>query len=234
MRATMEKNTVSGGLERATSRTDMDAVGAEIYRNVVAGCHFCLGVVTLEKSLFGKSLKYRLNQEFATPGAADFIRRKFKTGTLDALFSSGPGLEVVNQLGLYRVKSPEYGLPVNSIVGLFQGPKPEHRGVVVFGGERLEGRLESKIDALEKVLGGDGSIRTARGGVVPAGPGLNKLLEELKTINPKRLFDHELNKLAELVNHLEEHKDQIPKPFRPRYTLLHEYVLKKRLGRRGE
>ena len=222
-----------GGVVRSTARSDMDALALEIFRRVVSGCPFCLGVVSLEKSLFGKSLKYRLNQESSVPGVADYIRRKFKVGDLAALFKGAPELESIGKYQLIRVKSNNFGLPVNCLVALIEGKGSDARAIVVFGGERLEGRLEGKLDILDSLLASDGAIRTARGGVVSAGPELSKLVNELKKINPKRLFDHDLATLAELVNHLEGHKDDIPKPLRPRYALLHEYILKKRLGRRG-
>jgi len=212
-----------------TNSADIDSVAGEIYRRVVDNCLFCLGVVSTEKGMLGQGVKYRMNQEFSAPAAVDYVRRKLKPAQFGNLFGGISGMAQIRGMNLYRVQNPDSGLPVNSVIALIEGANSNARAIVIFGGERLEGKLESKLSILESVLGKNESVRQAE--VQKAqGPSLQELLTELKSINPKRLFDYELNVLSKLVHELEQHKDSIPKPFRPKYSALNSFLLKRQLG----
>ena len=56
-----------------------------------------------------------------------------------------------------------------------------------------------------------------------------ELIEMLEEINLKRLSDYELSRLAEIINGLEETRNQLPPNLRPKFGAIHQYLMSKRL-----
>lgn len=211
-----------------THRKDWDAVIDELYASVISGAQFGIGVVAKHKGLLGTSLKLRLNHRFPNAQVPQYIRKRFQAGKLDRLFQSEAGLER-DSAGVYKVVGEDLGLPRNCLLYLFANPADKNlRGVIVFGGERLEGQLERRLEAASEVLVGTGRS-SARGGLALDNP--EQLEAALAKINVKRLFDYDMDLLARIVNGLEESKEELPKHLKPVFKSISDYILKHRLKR---
>ena len=57
-------------------------------------------------------------------------------------------------------------------------------------------------------------------------------MESLSKINPKRMFEYDLELLARIVNGLEETKEDLPKHLMPIFKSVSDYILKRQLKRR--
>ena len=247
------------GVVRRTQCADMETLSRIIYTRVVSGCNFAIGVVVLEKSLFSKRLNFLLNQEFSLPMVVDYVIRRLKPTHLEKMFRGEPGLIFEKQYCLHRVKSADYGLPINTLVALIAGPSQRHRMLVFFGGDRVEeradiiveegagespessseetpeapfeDRLKERSDAMNDALQGNFEEVPDEIADRLEKQEIRSLLERLMAIHPKRLFDYETDSLATLMNELEDYKEAIPIPLRPRYTKINQYLFKQRFSR---
>jgi hypothetical protein len=211
-----------------TMRRDWDDLVTELFARVISGAPFGIGVASKSKGFMGATLKLRLNQKFANRAVIEFIRKNFQSKRLDQLFS-GTGLSPDPRAKLFRVSGEDTGLPKNCLVYPFENPNDSNfRGIIMFGGERLEGQLERRLEAASGILNGlpGGSKSTPLGM-----ENHDQLLERLSKINVKRLFEYDLEILSRIVNHLEETKDDLPKNLKPIFRSVSEYILKKRLKR---
>ena len=158
-----------------------------------------------------------------------FIRKHFQTPQLDRLFQGAQGLER-DASGTYKVVAGDLGLPKNCLLYAFENPADKNlRGVILFGGERMEGQLEKRLQAASDILQGSG--RSSPLGGLPL-DNHDQLVEALGKLNVKRLFDYDVELLARIVNGLEETKEELPKHLKPVFKSASDYILKRRLKRR--
>jgi hypothetical protein len=221
----------SAGSARANSthRKDWDALVDELYASVITGVPFSVGIAVKHKGFLGSSIKLRLNQRFPNMQITGFVRKHFQVAQLDRLFAGDPGLER-DGTGTYKVTGGDLGLPKNCLVYAFENPADANlRGVILFGGERLEGQLEKRLQTAAQILSGTG--RSAPGGGLPL-ESREQLMEALGKINVKRLFEYDMDRLARIVNGLEETKEDLPKHLKPIFKSASDYILKRRLKRR--
>lgn len=220
----------SSSTTHTTSRQDWEQAVVDLYARVVDGVPFGIAVVAKEKTLLGHTLRYRLNPRFPHQAVGDYIRRRFNSGAFDRLFQSDEGLEPAPVKGLYKVTGDKVGLPRNCLVGRIEGTgHPQHQAVVVFGGERLEGQLERRLQVMGEVLAGTGGgVGRGESAVLDTH---EKLLGALSNVNVKRLYDYDLDLLSRIVNGLEEGKEDLPKELKPKFKSVSDYILKRRLKR---
>jgi hypothetical protein len=229
--AAMVTSVSSAGSIRAqsTQRTDWDSLVDELYVSVISGAPFGVGVAAKHKGLLGTSLKLRLNQRFSNQQVPLFIRKRFQMAQLDRLFQGPPGLER-DSSGAYKVVGDDLGLPRNCLLYCFENASDKNlRGVLLFGGERLEGQLEKRLQAAEGILQGTGRSSPLGGLAVES---REQLMEALGKLNVKRLFEVDMERLARIVNGLEETKEDLPKHLKPIFKSASDYILKHRLKRR--
>ena len=214
-----------------TNRTDWDALVMELYTNVISGVPFGIGIASKQKGLLGASLKLQLNQNFPIPPVTAYISKNFNVAKLDRIFQSAQGLEWDSRHGLYKVAGDvkNMGLPRNTLVYPFENPSYKNmRAVLIFGGERLEGRLESQLQGAAEILRVV-PRSSPRGGLTLE---RERLVEALNKIDPKRMFVYDLDLLARIVNGLEETKEDLPKHLKPIFKYVSYYFLKWELKRR--
>ena len=202
----------------------------ELYINVISGASFGIGIAAKQKGLLGASLKLRLNQNFPSPQVTAYIRKNFKLAKLDRIFQSAQGLERDSRHDLYKVTGADMGLPRNSLVFPFENPSDKNmRAILIFGGERMEGRMENQLRGAVEIL--QGAPRSSpRGGLTLESR--ERLVESLSKINTKRMFEYDLELLARIVNGLEETKEDLPKHLMPIFKSVSDYILKRQLKRR--
>jgi len=209
-----------------TQRKDWDALVDELFASVITGAPFAVGIAVKHKGFLGSSLKLRLNQRFPNMQIVQFIRKHFQTAQLDRLFQSDPGLER-DASGTYKVVGGDLGLPKNCLLYAFENPADKNlRGVILFGGERMEGQLEKRLQSAGEILTGTG--RSSPLGGLPL-DNHEQLVEALSKLNVKRLFDYDVERLARIVNGLEESKEELPKHLKPIFKSVSDYILKRRL-----
>ena len=208
----------------------------ELYTNVISDVPFGIGTAAKQKSLLGASLELRLNENFPIPPVTAYIRKNFNVAKLDRIFQSAQGLEWDSRHDLYKVAGDvkDMGLPRNTLVYPFENPSYKNmRAVLIFGGKRLESGLES---GLESRLQGTAEIlrvapRSSPRGGLPL-ESRERLVESLSKIDPKRMFEYDLELLARIVNGLEETKEDLPTHLKPIFKLVSYYFLKWQLKRR--
>jgi hypothetical protein len=215
----------------STDRPDWDAVITQLYSRVVEGAPYALGVVARQKGLLGLSLRPRLNKNAGNQAAVDYIRGRFRDAEFDRVFQADEGLAQDDQSGLFKVTGEGLGLPRNSLIARVESSADEElKAVVIFGGERLEGQLQRRLQVLAEVLGqGPGSGGSQVVGA-PLGPEeREKLLAALADLNVRRLSDYDPDLLARIINGLEEGREALPKELKPKYKAAGDYLLRKRL-----
>lgn len=211
---------------KTTSRKDWDSLVDELYASVISGAPFGIGIATKHRGLLGSSIKLRLNQRFPQPKVAQFIRQRFQAPQLDRVFQSGAGLEY-ESAGMYKVVGDDVGLPRNCLLVCFaNAADPSLRGVMMFGGQRLEGQLEKRLEAASGVLRSTGRSSPFGGLTLES---RDDLLTALNRINVKRLFDYDMEVLARIVNGLEHTKDELPKQIKPIFKAVSDYIIKHRV-----
>jgi hypothetical protein len=215
---------------RTTTRSDWDALTREIFARVIHGCRFAIGVVARQDGAGGE-LGYRLNQEYPNPDLIGFVHKNLGPETFAAFFPARHGLRLDKRRGLLVVADERLGLPKGTIVcPVAHAFESGREALVLFGGERLEGQLEDRLVTLEAVLAGDhatGPKAAARGKADERRRA--ELLEALQKMDTKRLYEQDLAYLADLVNALDEIKDDLPLPLKSKYGAVTKYLLKKRL-----
>lgn len=223
-----KSSAAAAGVE-TTRRQDWDTLVEELFTSVIAGAPFAIGIATKHKGFLGSSIKLRLNQRFPKPEVAHFIRKRFQATQLDRVFQTAEGLES-DRTGMYKVVGDDLGLPRNCLVVRFaNSDDPNLRGVILFGGERLEGQLEKRLEAASTVLQGP-SRSSPLGGL--ALERREDLVNALGRLNPKRLYEHDLELLARIVNGLEHTKDDLPKQLKPIFKAASDYIIKHRMANR--
>lgn len=214
---------------RITTRTDWDMLNREIFARVIEGGKFCVGIVSAGDGAPGQ-LKFRMNQDFPAKNVTEYIRAQFKPPQFESIMTSRAGMAVDGKFGLFKVASDKLGLPMKSMVmPVTSTVDPKLKSLLLFGGEFLDTQMAARLDALDKVLGrGERSANDQRMG--KGGRTRGELIEMLAKINVKRLFDYELDKIAEIANGLEETRDQLPPNLRPKFGAIHQYLMSKRLN----
>ena len=225
----------TGGLPiRTTARSDWEKFVPELFNRVIVGCRFGIGVVSVDKGLFSRSLKFMINQDFPESGIDAYVRKNLTLDHVDMFFQGGGGTSIDSQNRLVKITGPGMGLPMNSLIAPIENrANRKLRTIVIFGGSRLEGQLEARIASLDEFLGRDGAPAASG----PAGktgglPSFGELTEQIKKINTRRLFDYDLSELARLANQMEEHRNALPPTLKPVYMKISKYVLEKRLKKR--
>jgi hypothetical protein len=217
-----------GPAVHATQRSDWDDLVNELYTGVIAGCPFGIGLATKQKGLLGASIRLRLNQNFPSPAITSFVKRNFRVANLDQIFQSDQGLEHDARNNTLKITGESMGLPRNSLVYRIANPKDAIlRALLIFGGERLEGQLERRLQAAATILE---KTAAERGGLPPLDTP-EQMEAALAKINVKRLFDYDMDMLARMVNGLEEHKEDLPKHLKPLFKSVSDYIIKKRVRR---
>ena len=213
----------------ATQRKDWDSLIDEMYAQVISGANFGIGVATKHKGLLSTSMKLRLNQRFPNAQMPTFIRKQFQVPQLDRLFQSEQGLDA-DASGAQKVVGDDLGLPRNALVWRFENPADANlRGVLLFGGERMAGQLEKRLQAAEEILSGTG--KSSPHGGIPL-ESRDDLMAALAKLSPKRLYEYDMDMMARIVNGLEETKEELPKHLKPIFRSVSEYILTRRLKRR--
>ena len=206
-----------------TARTDWGDVVAEVFSRLIGKVPFGLGVVAREKTLLGASIRYRINPSFSAPKVAEFVRKSLTEKNFDNLFNNDQGLSDAGSPGLYKVTGDGTGLPKNSlIVRLASTADARFRAVVIFGGERLEGQLESRLKHLGDILSGAKKSDAAS---------TESLIANLKNVNIKRLFDYELSTLKAIANGLDHEINNLPRELRPKIKAINDYIMSKQIKR---
>lgn len=218
----METGTVNS---TQTTRADWDALIDELFANVIAGTSFGIGIASHSKSFLGSTLKVRTNQRFPQVQIPSYIRKNFGSKQLERLFASDEGLERHGGGNVLKVVGDNIGLPKNTLLMRFSNPQIKHGlGVILFGGERLEGHLERKAQTASDILSGTIAPRNS-----PLGrEDPDEYIERLAKINVKRMFEYDIELLSRLVNALEEEKENLPKNLKPVYKSVSDYILKKK------
>lgn len=208
-----------------TDREDWDALIDELFGNVIAGTTFGIGIAAKSKGFLGSTLKVRTNQRYRQPQIPDYIRKNFGAKQLERLFASDEGLERQGLPNLYKVLADGLKLPKNTLIYRFNNPALQQgQGVILFGGERLEGHLERKIQTASDLISGRKKPKDSPLGRVDH----DELQERLAKLNVKRLFEYDADLLSRLVNGLEEVKNELPKKLKPIYKSVSDYILKKK------
>lgn len=224
---------ISNGSSRSgafsTQRKDWENMVVELFSRVVDGVPFGIGVVAKEKTLLGSTLRYRMNNGFPNKSISVFIRKNFSGAALDKMFQSDQGLDRGPVSGVYRVVGDKMGLPKNCLVVRVENPEDKNqRAVAVFGGERMAGHLERRMEGLGGIISGAGASKQGVGGSLESA---DQLLKALTKLNVKRLFDYDLSLLSRIVNGLEEIKEDLPRDLKPKFKAASDYVIKKRVKR---
>ena len=206
-----------------TKRKDWDAVITDIYSRMVGKAPFALGIVAREKTLLGASVRYRFNPNFSMPKAGEFIRKALTDKTLDGIFQSDQGLSSGGTPGLYKVTGDGLPLPKNSlIIRVLNTADDRFRAVVIFGGERMEGQLETRMKSLGDILSG---------AKLKPEDDPEFMINQLKKINVKRLFDYDMATLTKIANALEHDKNSLPLELKPKMKAVLDHIMKKQLKR---
>jgi len=231
-RVSSDLDLIAGGKVRRTSFTNMETLSKILYARVISGCHFAIGAVALDQGLFSKQLNFFFNYDFPLPMAVDYVQLRFTPAHLEKMFRGEGILEYDHRYHLHRVRDTDFGLPLNTLVAMIQGPRVRHRMLVLFGTGRDEEKLAPQLDAiheaLEKSLQEEYDIIEEK---VDRNE-INTLLKRLVAIHPKQLVDHDLHELSALINQLDDYKESIPIPLRPRYTMVSQHVMKQRFGKK--
>ncbi len=215
---------------RSTDRSDWEFLNREIYGRVVSGAKFCMGVISSGEISDG-GLKYRMNQDFPNREVRDFVRLKFLPDHFAKIFVSGGAKYDLPKHGLVKIGDSKLGLPVNTLIApVTSSFDPKLKVLVIFGGQFVDNQMAARIDELEAIL----DKPDLRPGARPVGHGKgaksrDDLVAMLEKVNVKRLFEHDLGELSQIVNGLEDFKDKLPSKLKPRYWAVGQYVLKQRL-----
>ncbi len=215
-----------------TNRTDWEALVVELYTNAISDVPFGIGIASKQKGLLGASLELRLNENFPIPPVTAYIRKNFNVAKLDRIFQSAQGLERDSRHNLYKVVGDvkNMGLPRDTLVYPLENPSYKNmRAVLIFGGKRLESGLESRLQGAAEILR-VAPPSSPRGGLPLESR--ERLVESLSKIDPKRMFEYDLELLARIVNGLEETKEDLPKHLKPIFKYVSYYFLKWELKRR--
>lgn len=228
LKGLFQRSEITRPPRRTTSRRDWDLLNREIFARVIEGGKFCVGLVSAGDAEPGQ-LKYRMSQDFPNGKAIDYIRAQFMPAQFDSIMSSRGGLAVNSKYGLFKVSSDKLGLPLNSMVmPVTSTADPKLKSLLIFGGEFLDHQMAARLKALDNVLGrGEKSAADRKMG--PSGRTQRELIGELEGINIKRLFDYDINTLAEIANGLDEVKGQLSRDLKPKYGAVQQYLMKKRL-----
>ena len=214
---------------RITNRTDWESLNREIFTRVVEGGKFCVGVVSAGDAEPGQ-LKYRMSQEFPNGKVIEFIRSQFKPAQFDQIMTSRSGLAVNGKYGLFKVTSDTLGLPLNCMVmPVTSTANPKLKSLLIFGGEFLDTQMAARLQALDGLLGRTEKAPSDRK-MGASGRTQRELIAMLEEINIKRLFEYEIDALAEIANGLEEVRGQLSQNLRPKYGAVQQYLMKKRLS----
>ena len=206
-----------------TARTDWGDVIAEVFSRLIGKAPFGLGVVAREKTLLGASIRYRVNPAFSAQKVADFVRKSLTEKNFDVLFTNNQGLSEAGSPGLFKVSADGMGLPKNSlIIRVASTADSRFRAVVIFGGERLEGQLESRLKHLDDIL--SGAKKSDANSV-------ETLVASLQKVNVKRLYDYDLNQLKTIANGLDHEINNLPKELRPKIKAINDYIMSKQIKR---
>jgi len=207
-----------------TSRKDWDDLIVELYTGVVAGTPFGIGVVAPVKGLLGASMKLRLNLTFPSQQVVNFIRKNFNQKRFEKVFHNDAGLTPDSISGVMKITSDDTGLPRNCLIMRFENESDRTlRGMILFGGERMEGQLEKRVERARNILAGKGAK-----GTLPT-TDVGALMGKLDKLNTKRISEHSIEELSSIVNGLQEHRDSMSKDQKNRFKIASDYILKRRL-----
>ena len=213
---------------RTTGRSDWERLNREIFARVVDGGRFCIGIVSSGETPSGE-LTYRMHQGFPGKEASDYIRMRFQPAHFNAVMSSRAGLAHIAKYRLFKVVSDQLCLPVNTMLcPISSNANPKLRSLLIFGGEFIDHQMTTRLEALDGLLNRPEHRAEDR----PSGLGgktRGELMAMLDDLNVKRLFDYNLDELAEIANGLDETKAQLSKRMKPKFWAVNQYVMTKRL-----
>ncbi len=147
----------------------------------------------------------------------------------------GLGLGLDGRLGLLVVTDSEAGLPAKTLIcPIVHRDNPGMRALVLFGGERMGGQLEARLEILEGILEGGPAegAPPARGRSEEQSEEQGRreqYMEALTKMDMERLPSQDFAFLAELVNELDEYKEELPRHLKPKYGTLSRFVVNRRL-----
>ena len=229
LKGIFQRNEITRPPRRTTSRKDWDLLNREIFSRVIEGGKFCVGVVSSGDAEPGQ-LKYRMSQDFPSRKAIEYIRAQFKSEQFNSIMTTRSGLALNSKYGLFKVASDKLGLPLNSMVmPVTSAVDPNLKSLLIFGGEFLDHQMAARLQTLDNLLG-RGEKAAADRKLGAGGRTQRELIEKLEGINITRLFDCDINTLAEIANGLEEVKGQLSQNLKPKYGAVHQYLMKKRLN----
>ncbi|MCZ6843618.1 MAG: hypothetical protein O7G32_12405 [SAR324 cluster bacterium] len=216
---------------RVTERADWETLNRELFVRVVEGGQFCIGIISAGEIGDGE-LKFRMNLEYPNKEVTKFIRESFKPTHMQDVFFARVPLKIEPRHGLLKVASNKLGLPINTLLcPVSSNAEPELQLLVLFGGEFVDNQMDSRLHALHTLL----IKREPHSGSQPSGPAkdaksLDELLALLDETDGKRLFSRRLEDLAEIVNGLEEIKEQLSVDQKAKFGTLSHYLVQKRFG----
>lgn len=218
---------------RTTGHPDWEHLIQEIYNRVIEGTRFGIGLASTGDG--GQGLRFRLNQKYPNPKLTEFVRTHLRPENFASFFEPGPGLGLDGRRGLLMVTDGKLGLPEKTLIcPIVHNGNPRLRALVLFGGERLEGQLEARLEELESALAGNESGQDPDSASTASAADEQQRREEyidsLQKMDTGHLQKQDFDFLMEIVNELDEVKEDLPRTLKPKYGTVTRYVLKKRLG----
>jgi hypothetical protein len=213
-----------------TFRTDWEELLRELFRRVVDGCPFAVGLFTVEAAGGVPVLRGWYNYSAGREGMADYVRRHFKRGHYEQITSSLEGLAPHEHFDLYKIVSSGLGLPVNSLVYRIEHYQdPQRKSVIVFGGERLEGQMEVHLKLAGSIL------EQPEKPIQPNASGDSeesryaRLIALLRASDPRKLRqagpdERRWAEAREIVRGLEGIADQFPELLKTKFALLRKLL----------
>jgi hypothetical protein len=213
-----------------TFRSDWDALLRELYVRVVDGCPFAVGLFYRDASRSQGVLREMLNYNGAREPMVDYVRIHFKLAHYEHITGSLRGLAPHERFDLYKIVSPGMGLPVNSLVYRIEHyTDPALKAVMVFGGERLGGQMETHLKMATGLLeraSADPAVRSTDGGNDSRARELIAALRatDLRRLRRTKLSEHRRAAIHEMVTKLGDIQEQFPQALQAKYVLLSKFL----------
>lgn len=160
----------------------------------------------------------------------DYVGRHFKLRHYEHISESLEGLEPHELYDLYKIVTPDLGLPLNSLLyKIAHFVKPDCKAIVVFGGERLGGQMEMHLKLAAGLL--EQPTRTRAGDPAPAPEESRypELIAALRAADPRKLRQSGLDEqrwteVRKIVTGLSGIQDRFPQVLKAKFALLSKLV----------
>jgi len=213
-----------------TTRDDWDALMRELFVRVVDGCPFAVGLFTHEVNRGSRRLRAMLNYNGGQDKALDYVARRFKLRHYQHIAESLEGLEPHERYDLYKIVSRGMGLPLYSLVyRIAHFVDPDCKAIVVFGGERLGGQMETHLKFAAGVLEQPTKTRASGSAPAPEESRYGELIAALRAADPRKLRQSGLDEerwteVRKIVTGLSAIQDRFPQVLKAKFALLSKLV----------